>query len=227
MTAFEFTRLKPGWQLSRPNMENMNTSMTLVWGGGLSGPGGSFWAMTAWCLGCWPLWLDWLNTRWTWGWPETCSCWQSSRNRTGLLKTASPLCLGETQHTPFQGQKPPGWRNLRVCRPVGLSTSVGPARATGCLREAHVSRQLIQTVEALPREREMNRSVQGRAQLTPSINGTSREIFQIQLRDRTWSISKYYAKWLILNNSEAQKSMHTLKSRHTDSFDNWNTFQCT
>lgn len=128
MTAFEFTRHKPGWQRSRLCMENMNTSMTHVWGGGLSGPGGLFWAMKVWRLGCWPPWQDWLNTRWTWGWPETCSWWPRSESHTGLSKTESPLYLGWTQCTQLQGREPPGWRNLRVGL-VGRSVYLCGARA--------------------------------------------------------------------------------------------------
>lgn len=48
---------------------------------------------TGWSLDCWSRLQDWPNTRWTSGWPETCSWWLKSGSHTDLLETEFPLYL--------------------------------------------------------------------------------------------------------------------------------------
>lgn len=105
--------------------------------------------MKEWCLGCWPLLQDWLNTRWTSGWPETCSWWLRSESRTDLLKTGFPLYLKDTARV-IQSGDSLGWQSLRVSQG---STFVGPAWAGWSLREAHVCWQLLQALKTLPVKR--------------------------------------------------------------------------
>lgn len=54
--------------------------------------------MTEWSPGCWSPSQDWPNTRWTSGWPETCSSQPTSGSRTDLLETGFPLYLVHKIH---------------------------------------------------------------------------------------------------------------------------------
>ncbi len=52
--------------------------------------------MKEWRLGCWSLLQDWLNIRWTSGWPEICSWRLRSESHTDLWETEFPLYLTDT-----------------------------------------------------------------------------------------------------------------------------------
>lgn len=151
-------------------------------GGGLSGPGNLFWAMTEWRLGCWPPWPDWLNTRWTWGWPETCSWWPRSGSRTGLSETESPLCLGgDTAHTtsgPAASLDDGTYVSVGRCVSLPLRGQRGPPDVC----ERLTSLDSWSRLWKLFLEREMiksERTVQKRAQLRLPVDGISKESVQI------------------------------------------------
>lgn len=52
--------------------------------------------MKEWSPGCWSLWRDWPDTRWTSGWPETCSWRLRSGSHTDLWAMEFPLYLNDT-----------------------------------------------------------------------------------------------------------------------------------
>lgn len=54
--------------------------------------------MKGWFLGCWFPLQDWPNTRWTSGWPETCSWRRMSGSHTDLSEREFPLYLNEMVH---------------------------------------------------------------------------------------------------------------------------------
>lgn len=79
-----------------------------------------------WRLGCWPLWQDWPNTRWTSGWPETCSWRLRSGSHTDLSETEFPLYLKDTSWV-LTSEWKPSWTTSLTSE--GRRTSVGPVCA--------------------------------------------------------------------------------------------------
>lgn len=71
--------------------------------------------MKEWCLGCWSLSQDWPNTRWTSGWPETCSWRLKSGSHTDLWETESPLHLRGKVHASVRPDYTPCWA-AATCR---------------------------------------------------------------------------------------------------------------